>query len=69
MFLHLGEVISSSNTHFSAQVSECLADILSWMPVHQIKFNPCKTKLFFPQLIFMSLFCDFPEQLSFTTLV
>ncbi|MCI4375953.1 hypothetical protein PGIGA_G00115620 [Pangasianodon gigas] len=36
-----------SDTHVSAQISACLADISSWMAAHQLKLNPTKTELLF----------------------
>ncbi|MCJ8746228.1 hypothetical protein PDJAM_G00139370 [Pangasius djambal] len=36
-----------SDTHVSARISACLADISSWMTAHQLKLNPSKTELLF----------------------
>ncbi|XP_053098009.1 uncharacterized protein LOC128321673 [Pangasianodon hypophthalmus] len=36
-----------SDSHVSARISACLADISSWMTTHQLKLNPTKTELLF----------------------
>ncbi|KAK3527056.1 hypothetical protein QTP86_008661 [Hemibagrus guttatus] len=40
-----GHVQRRENTTASARISECLADISSWMTAHQLKLNPSKTEL------------------------